>query len=853
MPAPVPAVEFTPEILLSVKAPVVKVPAAKMRPRLAKKRVVKSSRPRLHVGWKSRRNRLSESARSRERVALNHYIESELAAVFPEDATAVNAEQPELHALGQALEEESLGGDVYDAKTVETQVDVQLALELPPLEEIPYTETAGVLAQNDFNEIRASYEALSDPDFFTWKSPQELEPQLVKPSKPAKKKTRTTVSRLQTAQKVFAPRGQTAGKAWTAKAPPSTKSLVALATASAPAPVLDAREELASPTPAPTVIAAVPTLVASPSASIDPALLAPKQASLATRAPEVSAVPPVSTQALAAPARVATTTLSRDSYSSWDGKPFDTDLFGRVLVGKKLQNWLRVNRAHIELYLQPLHSRDPQLIRHLSFSYPQSSFRDEAKALVGRYELVAGIFRPSDIDRPYAELRYPEEVNALTARQHLKFHIDTETKGFSLVSKASGLGRKSQVFLSFFRGAQSNYDTPAVIPFAEVRVLGFPEFGVLKANKDGDLVLPPLQARSIKVEVRAKGYFRTFRTIPILNSDVHQPIYLGQKNQLLTMAFTLAGVPQVETLSQVIGRVFDPVTRNPLEGERVELLDHSDSRGSFFRFFADGLHKHMTAVTGFFSYFNVASAFRYIERPDSGKRTLRVNVRPASVYYLELGRGGMRSLRGRLVDPNGSLPVAGALVRLVGDRHFQTTSDSAGQFTIPGIDFQSEMIAVDVAADPKTYRLTRFTIPWNPRQTDSEKVLFMLQRRFIEESLASSQIASVGPNLDKLVETSQTGNLISGTSAELFDQNTGCLSVELWSLDHDKKMPPQHGPFPFRGTASPNLCLSKDRPGANFLHLPSGEYLLKWKNAHGETVGAQIDHIGMGRDSIAVN
>jgi len=63
--------------------------------------------------------------------------------------------------------------------------------------------------------------------------------------------------------------------------------------------------------------------------------------------------------------------------------------------------------------------------------------------------LVAGIYRPQDIDGPYAEARYPEEINADTARSHLKFFIGESNMKVVSHPASSDRGRAA-IHLSFF-------------------------------------------------------------------------------------------------------------------------------------------------------------------------------------------------------------------------------------------------------------------------------------------------------------------------------------------------------------------------------------------------------------------
>ncbi len=830
-----------------------------------------TNRPTLNPNWRSRRNHQNQSARTREWLARNQFVDSELNSDFPADATITDGWMPEIETLRTAFEEESLEpSDLTEKRTAPVQVDVELALGVTFPDELPYREVVGTYQRDDFSQIRASFNELNDPEFTTWKSPQELEPQLMapKPRKTAPKPTRVA-SRPQARGKVAPSQG------WTSK-PTLTFNYV-------PPAVLDATAELSSiekPVVAPQDLAtqSVPALAVPTAPSVSPAAPTNLGPSLASLTPSVSTTPRsnaidavaavpkprVSNETLATQAKATqrgAVSLVAAADAAFDQTPFESDLYGRVTFSPEFSTWLTEQKGHVELYLQPVGSRDPQGTRYLSYRYPQADFRDKASALKGRYQLVAGIYRVQDIDGPYAEAVYQEEVNARTARGHLRFHI--ESRDLKVTSHASSSDRRhATVHLSFFEGASADYREPHEIAGAEVRVIGFEkEYGVLHADAAGNLAIHAVPTHSdLAIEVRAKDYYRTFRTIHVFGADAHLPVYMVSKDKVAAMTRALVGVRQSGTAALIMGRVFEPESRNPLEHERIELTDHPARNGSYFSFFGE---PGRTASTGFYSFFNVAPAFRYVTRPEVDKRALRLFMRDSSAYYVELGRGGMRSFHGRLTDPNlnGTVGnVVGAKIHLVGDENFETITGPDGRFEIPGIDFPSGMIAIDIEAPQQgpAYSLTRHTIAWNPRQAASVQDLFVVQERFVSHSLNSAYSADFGPNPLSIERSPASGNLIGGAYGTLFDQAPSCLGVELWSVDTGLPVPAGHGPYPFvTGTGSTGgqepLCLTRSAPGFTFQNLPPGEYLMKWTGENGHSIGSRIVHIGMGRDSISVN
>jgi hypothetical protein len=749
---------------------------------------------------------------SKETLRRQRFMEAELSATDLESREGINSLSFEEEALALALDSSSPSSDLGDLRTSETQVEVEFYVG-NGIADVPYVEKIGTIVPNTFEALRESLDAVKSDPLVSAVFVGFAKPEIVRPSATLKK-------RAAKRQK------QVAGASATPNAPSFEPAAVPLP--SEKPPVLNLGPQLAS-------LGRTPEVAVQ---SNRERALEPERAEEATVVAEGS----LSQRAV----NTLSSQVQLDPFAALSAAPFESDLFGRVFLAPDLEGWLAKEKGHIELYLQPLKSRDPQGTRFLSFHFPQDSFRESADVLKGRYRLVAGIFRPGDIDSPYAEIVHPEEINALTARSQVKFSL--ATKNLKVVSSPnSGERNRVRIFVSLFQGASAEYDTPTSIAGAEVKVLGFPEYGVLISNTEGNLEIPHFPSHSQAIlEVRAKNYYRTFRTVPVFGGDVHVPLYMVQKQQIALLS-ALVRAPQQGRLSVAMGRVFDPETRNPLAGQTIELKDQPQNRGHYFRFFGPSETSRTTTSTGFYTDFNIQPAFRYWLRPDSQQRTFRMNVEESAAYYTELGRGGSKSFFGRLVDPNCG-KVAGARVWLVGDEEFEAVSREDGTFEIPGIDFPSGVLAIDVKAPG--YRLTRHTVEWNPRQTAATKDLFMVQERFVEQGLEFAQSRVFGPAPSS---GQASGSIIGGAYGSLFEQETGCLEVQLWAIKQDKVVDPEHGPYPLVGGGGEKICVNQSHPGFTYINLPPAEYLLKWKESSGKALGSRVIHVGMERDSVCVN
>ena len=289
-----------------------------------------------------------------------------------------------------------------------------------------------------------------------------------------------------------------------------------------------------------------------------------------------------------------------------------------------------------------------------------------------------------------------------------------------------------------------------------------------------------------------------------------------------------------------MGRVFDPSNhRSPKEGETIDLS--SRKKGPIYiGAFPDPSLK-ATTDTGLFGFFNVVPTFRALTRP--GKFPFLLNVRPNSAQYVEFGRGGKRNLSGRLIDPfNSAIPAA--QIGVVGNPQLQVLTDKSGAFTIPDLDLPPGTVTLEVKSE--SYPLTWYTLPWNTRERESTRSLFIMEKELIQESAAWGA---------KLKLDDDKGSIVGGADASFFRKGPGCISVVLQDGE-GKPLEPSVGPFPLAATGpqqSGPLCLTPRSPGFAYFNLPAGEYVLKWIAAGGETLRSHIVYVGVGRVSVAVD
>lgn len=459
--------------------------------------------------------------------------------------------------------------------------------------------------------------------------------------------------------------------------------------------------------------------------------------------------------------------------------------------------------------------------------------------LRGLYSLVAGIYTPK-ATTPAAQIYYPKAITAASYKEHLRFAITRDSLDNAVIQTA-GMRTSNQVFsATLFEGAGGNHRLAKPIPNGVVRVIGFPEWGTFTSDSDGNVRIPKVPGRSeLLIEANAPGYYPTYRTVPTFSTNVYVPIYLISRDKVdvITRYFTRS--PQLAGRAIIMGRVFDPSSRAPKKDEMVGLT--ARKKGALYIGALPDPSLLATADTGLFAFFNVVPTFRSLLRPE--KFPFLLNARPNSAEYIEFGRGGKKNFSARLIDPfNSAIPAA--KIRVVGNPKLQVLTDKAGSFKIPDLDLPPGTVTLEVESE--NYPLTWYTLPWNTRERESTRSLFIMEKELIQESAASG--AKLNLDRDK-------GSIIGGADAAFFQKGQGCVSVVLQSGD-GKPVDPKAGPFPLAATgADPTrrLCLTPRSPGFAYFNLPSGEYILKWVGAGGEALRSHLVYVGVDRVSVAVD
>jgi hypothetical protein len=444
-----------------------------------------------------------------------------------------------------------------------------------------------------------------------------------------------------------------------------------------------------------------------------------------------------------------------------------------------------------------------------------------------------------------AQISYQSPITSESYREHLHFRLTKEALDHA-INIAAATRSQGQVFTAtLFEGASGNHRQPKPIAEGRLRVVGFPEWGTFTSDKDGNVRIPRVPSRSeLLVEVTANGYYPTYKTVPTFATNVYAPIYLVSRDKVETITKFFTKSPQREQNGILMGRVFDPGTRTPKADETVHLA----FRKKAIYFGLGGFpapELSATSDNGLFAFFNVTPSFRSLlhnEQP-----ALLAQVRPGTADFVDLGRGGKRSLSGQIVDPfSGAMPPA--TVKIVGESRTRIDTDEKGEFKIPEVDLPPGVLTLEVAAEG--YPTTWHTLPWNTRERDRKRSLFMVEKDLVKEGAAS--VARL--KLDR-----SRGSVIGGADASFFSHGETCVHVVLED-GNGNRLPQGAGPYPLKvGERTPTyradvpLCLSRQAPGFAYYNLPPGQYLLKWVNAKGRAFRSHVFFVGVNRVSVIVD
>ncbi|NBT59755.1 hypothetical protein EBT16_13325, partial [bacterium] len=386
----------------------------------------------------------------------------------------------------------------------------------------------------------------------------------------------------------------------------------------------------------------------------------------------------------------------------------------------------------------------------------------------------------------------------------------------------------------------ADHTSEKTLASAEVEVLGFSHLGIFKTEKDGTFRIPNITANSeFVIQVKADGYYPTQVVVPVFKTTGYVSVHLVSRNTVDTVTRFFTKRPQSGQKSLIVGRVFDPETRAPQSDQELSLLGRSNP-AVYFNALPDTLLRK-TTTTGSYAYFNVEPAFRSVGRAGSSAFHL-IQTKPDSAYYIESGRGGSRTLHGKLLDPYRQQRVVG-IVKIVGSAT-QVETNESGEFEISGIDLPPGVITFEVEAEG--YSKTWHTVPWSTREAHPAYTFYLPESDLVEE--ARSSIA-------KVVEQPYKGTVLGGAQSKFFGKYRQCVHVTLENSSGEM-ISSQNGPYPLQGgetDKSKKLCLSSQQPGFAFYNLEPGEYILKWKTARGEILRSHVTRVGSDRTSVLIN
>lgn len=452
---------------------------------------------------------------------------------------------------------------------------------------------------------------------------------------------------------------------------------------------------------------------------------------------------------------------------------------------------------------------------------------------------MASLFGKND-KTPIAQVVHPQIISAELYKKAIHFRISRAVVNQMSARKVTHVGG-ILLTATVFEGGVGDYRAPKPIPGAIVTLVGLGEHGAHRADTEGNVRLEKVPAHSeLIVHVSAPGYHPTSAVVPTFDGDVYTTLYLLERNKVsdVTHYFTAGG--QQPSRAVVLGRVFDPAKRTPMEDQKFG-ISSPKTPALYFGALPDPDLK-ATSKTGLFAFFNLAPSFRALTRLESSARATLINLLPDFGYYVELGRGGIGKLRGKLFDPFHGEPT-NAKVTVVGEPDFSTETVSGGRFEIPRIDLPPGLITLEVEAEdyPKTWH----TIPWNVRYQNDVRRLFMMENQLVQDGAAS---------VAKVALAAGKGSVVGGAEPSFFNGVKQCVTVFLVSAD-GRVISTEHGPFPLHQAkaSSGPLCLNQEDTGYSFFNVPPGEYLLKWVNAKGFAFRTHVVRVGRDRVSVVVN
>jgi len=385
-----------------------------------------------------------------------------------------------------------------------------------------------------------------------------------------------------------------------------------------------------------------------------------------------------------------------------------------------------------------------------------------------------------------------------------------------------------------------SFRQPTPVANATVRIVGAGDVAPARSDAEGNARFGRVPSRSdLLVEVTAPGFMKAYAVVPVADGPAYQPIYLVARDKVEAVTTYFTRHPQQNGHAVVMGRVFDTTKRRPEAGQRLRLQNRKGP-ALYFGALPD-TQLQQTTRNGLFGFFNVAPSFRSVARESKDAIPYLMNLRPNTGTYVELGRGGAKTLSGRLYDPFAKKAVTGE-VRLVGTETVKAETSEDGSFELNGIEFPPGILTLEIDADG--YPLTWINISWSTRDAEKQRTIYLVDDATVTAGMQE---------FTKITPTDDRGSIVGGAESELFKKTQGCLTVTLESLELGVAKPSQ-GPHPLlESQGNGPLCISGRLPAFAFHDLPAGEWNLRWSDSHGQTLRTRIIRVGQARVSVVVN
>lgn len=523
-------------------------------------------------------------------------------------------------------------------------------------------------------------------------------------------------------------------------------------------------------------------------------------------------------------------------------------VYGKFSVDKGLDQLLAAKNGHIEIQLIPESAKDLENVRRpvLQYSYPT----DGANFDIPRgkldpkynYKMYAKVFLADEL-LPKASIAFKGTINPFV-REQLRFRVTKRQYDEFLAYGSNVPSRDHFLYVTVVEGMEGNREQPKTLSNARVRIVGYPASeNKFQAMGDGNFKLNGITNRSeVLLEVEADGYLRTDKVVSIFGSDNKALVYLLSKKGVEAVRgwFTDKAIDPEKSI--VVGRDFNPkVAGETVQGEEISMQYRNGPTVYFGSVFPD-LNLKSTSESGMFAFFNLAPAFRAIYRETIGKLPYLMNIRPHSGYFVDLGRGALRSVKGQLFDTlNGLYPEARISVLGQKDNRTFETDGRHGKFEVKNIDVTNDVVMLKVQND--NYPTFLYPVAVDSKENLADLKLFMLDKKRYDEVLQDLP----GPSVSGL------GVAMGGAEASLFAQSPGCLKVELTDATSEKPVDPKSGPFSWGSPDARNsTCFDQSNPRWA-ARLKPGQYISRWVDKDGKTVRSHVFIVERDTPTMVIN